>query len=415
MRGCLVTLCVAIAVALLTGCESTKSPKHDRTASDPTRVAAPIPDGSAKEKVKPDDVKPAIADVPEAPLAMEKLEDAGEGEEVEEEDFSAATVFPDRLTPDDALPEKMAKRIRYKLREVAKAPIALRGFIRSPNPDGSLEVFAIYEYSAYEDCVRSYATRKEGREQCRQHLSNGGCVGLGAVRAHFGKPKAGATFETSGSLAVSSMAFADTLCTVSSEVAFVDDVDRDGKLEMVIDEMTTYYVSGDRSPDEYSYKRQLFIFPGTDGTGDFERVLDSWMAMTSRERSPSIEVQVQWPDLNRDGHPDLLVSEVPDCANDLMEGWTQSEEKEAECEKQPRKQTAYLFDKGSDEWNESAEMSAAKTAAAERAMKAAADAAALEEPAAATNEEKNEEKKEEKKEDAAGEETRVDAGSRHER
>jgi hypothetical protein len=178
MRGSLVTLCVGIAVGLLASCESTKSPKTDRPVAAPAapaQVAAPIASSARRDPPKVAEKMPALSQVaPTAPLAMEKLAAAqGEGDDEGQESdvFAIAAAFPDRLLPAEKFSEKMAKRIRYKLRDVTKAPIALRHFIQAPNPDGSLDVFAIYEYGELEGCVRGYPTRKEGRVACLAKLS----------------------------------------------------------------------------------------------------------------------------------------------------------------------------------------------------------------------------------------------------
>lgn len=384
MRGSLVTLCVGIAVGLLASCESTKSPKNDRPAVDPAKVAAPITPSIKAEKPKADEAKPAISDVPTAPLAMEKLGDAEGGEADLGQAVSLEDAFPERLLPTSKLSDKMVKRIRYKLRDVTKAPIALRKFIQVPNPDGSLEVFAIYEFSEFEGCVRGYPTRKEGRAACLSQVSHAYCTRLGAVRAHFGQPKEGASMDTSGSLAVWSMAFEDTHCSADEETAFVDDVDRDGKLEMLIDLRTSYTEGGDRSPSEFGYKRQLHVFPGADGSEPFSLDVDAWSYANGSDRPSELASQLETGDFNHDGHMDFLLSHAADC--DLEDYGDDRDAKVASCVKQARSEAVYLYELKGDKWEESDELSAARTEAAAKEAAEAAEEAKKEEAEAAAEE-----------------------------
>jgi hypothetical protein len=373
MRGSLVTLCVGIAVGLLTSCESTKSPKNDRPPTDPAKVAVPVAPTAKVEKAKADEPRPAVVDVPTAPLAMEKLEAADGDVEEQGEAVSLDDAFPERRLPGEKLSDKMIKRIRYKLRDVTKAPIALRHFIQVPNDDSSLEVFAIYEYGEFESCLRGYATRKEGRAACLPQVSRTDCVKLGAVRAHFGVAKPGASMDTSGALTVWSMAFEDTNCSSDTELAFVDDVDRDGKLEMLIDVMTTYTEGGDRSPSEYGYKRGLYVFPGAEGSEPFHLVVDSWVTSYGRDRPDVLASNVAMGDFNRDGHMDFLHDHAPACP-ELDDYDLSSEAREPKleaCGREPRGQTVHLYDLQRDQWEESEELSEARTAAAEKAAASA--------------------------------------------
>jgi hypothetical protein len=80
---------------------------------------------------------------------------------------SLEQLFPARAQPADApVGEKLQRRIRFALRSVAKAPIALRDLISVPREDGGAEIFGLYQYSAYEECVRGHPSREEARTKC---------------------------------------------------------------------------------------------------------------------------------------------------------------------------------------------------------------------------------------------------------
>ncbi len=378
MRATRVRLCVGLVAGLGGvlgaglggGCESTKAPKGE----------APKPEAAKALEAKTPDVKspvaaakdgqPAIANVPATdPLVMQKLEAADEAADeamADDEDYSLEAVFPDRSLAVTDFPEKAQKRIRYKLREAAKAPIALRSLIPVKKDDGSTEVFGLYEYSVYEDCVRGYATRKEGRAQCRQWLVDGGCVKLGLVHARFGAPKAGATIETSGSLSVWWAAIEESECSVVSESAFVDDLDRDGKLEMALDLETSHYEPGERSPGSYDMRQEFFVFQGTeDGLINLSHQLDEISSYDGqRERAAEDAAVIEARDANGDGRVDFVITEVPDCVEKVMENYYSSERDamEKECRALPRDKSVFLYDRAGDRWAKSEEVSAAWTA-----------------------------------------------------
>jgi hypothetical protein len=374
MRGALVTWCVGISVALLASCESSKAPKNEQVPAAPVNEAAPVVPASQLEKPKAGESKPVIAEVPTAPLAMQKLEDAKEDAKedaaVQGAAISLEAAFPERRVPTEKLSDKMAKRLRYKLRDVTKAPIALRHFIQVPNPDGSLEVFAIYEYGVLESCVRGYPTRKQGRAACFAKGLSSDCVKLGAVRAHFGAPKEGTSMETSGALTVAAMELQGTNCSADEELVFVDDVDRDGKLEMLID-LTTSDVSGvqSREPAYWEYRRQLAVFGGDEGRDPFQLWVDVWDTAEPADVPLSpLASDLEMGDFNHDGHLDFLRSESPECdlrdeQNIHLDG-AKLDAKIAWCAKQPRIQSVFLYDLKNDQWEASEALSAARTAKA---------------------------------------------------
>jgi hypothetical protein len=393
MRGSVVASCVGLAVglvgllglgALATGCEATKAPR-----GEPPAAALAGQDGSvaalgevvAKPAVRealptPTSTPTMVAEVPKVPSPHDR--EAPALATPEGADFSLEAVFPDRHLPVQEFSEKIAKRIRYKLRGVAKAPIALRSFIQVPNADGTTEVFALYEYSAYEECVRGYPTRKEGRPRCMTDKKDLECVKLGAVRAHFGVPKAGATLETGGALTVWSMAMSSAECTVSEERVFVDDLDRDGKLEMAIDVTMATQTPGFRSPDLHEGDRDFVIFTGTDDGIDLELDLDSWRLWGSATPEAELSATIEMRDVNGDGRLDVVQTDSPGCAAELYDeyGGRREPQEGQRCVDQPRLRTVHLYEPRRDAWSSSDELSGmTRPAAAEDAEAAEAEAA----------------------------------------
>jgi hypothetical protein len=196
-------LSFALLVGVGFGCESSKKPAPVPGPEKAPVAAKPAEHGSAA--VGPVGVKPAAP----APKQVEALPAPPD---------PIAALFPVKYMPSETLPDQMRRRIRFRLRDKSQAAIALHHIIDISKPDGSREVFALYGYSFYEDCLHGYATRKEGREHC---LAEGGTMpinragaALGAVRALFGPPDATTPADTGGSLSIWSMAFEDELCDV---------------------------------------------------------------------------------------------------------------------------------------------------------------------------------------------------------
>jgi hypothetical protein len=275
-------------------------------------------------------------------------------------------LFPDRHERNETLPDKMQRRIRFRLGTVAKAPIALRDIIHVPHDDGSAEVFALYEYSAYEECVRGYPTRQAGREPClgnsidnnRLRL-NRGCVVLGVVHAAFAAPGPNDPSDAGGALTVASAPLPGTLCMVGEHKhTFVADIDHDGALELYADFTTTEQWGGERrspgaEPTYYTNgQREVVIFSGGKTAAPPLMLRFSEGHMSAGNTAPEEDL-VMLHDLDGDGHLDVIALEP--CSPEA-----------GPCDPEHRERTVYLFDARLDRWIKGARPKAAAAAAAGR-------------------------------------------------
>jgi hypothetical protein len=309
-----------------------------------------------------------------------------------------ASLFRRRYTPDESLPDRMRRRIRYHLRSKTKAPIALHHITYVPQAGSGGDVFAIYEYSAYEDCVLGYADRKEGREKCtgeqvaisdldhretnaigqeqyldKQVYLNHECVVLGVVRAHFEPPGPDVPADAGGAVTISS-AKLDGLCEAHSyNRLFVADLDGDERLELYLD-VTTSEEKLNRSPGVRSepestsighhFDRHLYLFAG-DGSSDFALSLGlgDWEDL---DLQPQELVELR--DLNRDRRLDVIQWEL--CIIVRSSGVASSDRS---CGGKPRRKTEYMYDAARDAWISTQEVSgSAKQPAAGSAKQPAA-------------------------------------------
>ena len=335
MRG-IWALSFALLVGVGFGCESSGK----KSAPVPSPEKAPVAEKPAERgsaAVGPVGVKPAAS----APKQVEAPPAPPD---------PIAALFPVKYTPSETLPDKMRRRIRFRLRDKSQAAIALHHIIDIPKPDGSREVFALYEYSVYEDCVHGYATRKEGREHCLPEPGtipiNRAGVALGAVRALFGPPDATTPADTGGSLTIWSMAFKDGLCDVDQyNHLFVADVDNDDKLEMYADITTQCYqvhIGEARSPLPWESRRHLYVFPGdTADTALALELVNQNNDGGSYSGRPLVEELIALLDINRDGHLDLI--QTKPC---FKEGSREP------CDWEPREKVAYVYDVDDDMWRE---------------------------------------------------------------
>lgn len=258
-------------------------------------------------------------------------------------------LFPVRYERNETLPDKMQRRIRFQLRTVAKAPIALRDIIHVPHEDGSAEMFALYEYSAYEECVRGYPTRQEARAAClgdgignnRLRL-NRGCVVLGVVYATFASPGPKDPSDAGGALTVASAPLPGTLCIMGEHKhTFVADVDQDGALELYADFTTGERWGGEiRSPGaEPTYyaneQREVVIFSGGKRAGPPLMLRYSEEHMYAGNSAPQDDL-IMLHDLDGDGHLDLIAIEPCSDAQ--------------QCDPEHRERTIYLYDRKLDRW-----------------------------------------------------------------
>jgi hypothetical protein len=278
--------------------------------------------------------------------------------------------FPLRHTANngDPVTDKIQRRIRYQLRGVSPAPIALRDLLQVTRADGGADVYAIYEVSVYEECVKGAASRQEGRSKCleepvsvvvgdnpnydyehdrgdrysyKQVRLGRDCRKYGAVHATFGAPPAGKSLEEAGSLKVSSLPLPEIDCELKTlSQFFVDDVDADRRPELYLDVTSARPVvrnrrgnyTDDIDVEEVQRRRHVLIL-GASGEG---------LALEARIADADVSVR----DLNRDGHADLVA--IGACLIDLAEGsmgWS-----EPVCVREARERTWYLYDRELDRW-----------------------------------------------------------------
>ena len=337
MRG-IWALSFALLVGVGFGCESSGK----KSAPVPSPEQAPVaakPAERSSAAVGPVGEKPAAS----APKQVEAPPAPPD---------PIAALFPVKYTPSETLPDKMRRRIRFRLRDKSQAAIALHHIIDIPKPDGSREVFALYEYSVYEDCVHGYATRKEGREHCLVEPGtipiNRAGVALGAVRALFGPPEATTPADAGGSLTVWSMAFKDGLCDVDQyHHLFVADVDSDDKLEMYADITTScteanYDVRTPRMTLPHEFRQHLYVFSGDAADTALALALDSHSSSDwGSDRDRVHEELIALLDINHDGHLDVI--QTKPC---FKEGSREP------CDWEPREKVAYVYDADDDMWRE---------------------------------------------------------------
>lgn len=253
-----------------------------------------------------------------------------------------------------AVSELLQKRIRYQLREVSPAPVALRELTYQRQADGGAEVVGFYEYSAYEDCVKRVGgSRKAAREQClpeletissygssdepshRQVRLNRTCMRYGLMYAHVApNPE-----PDKGALSVLHTAVFEDECELArvSDLR-VEDLDRDGRKELIAEVTLAHEVvaserRGQSVADEEHRYLQVFE------VGDALRPQLSLLVAQYDQAGAS----VQWVDLNHDERVDLV--QIEDC-NDSP--YTDADD--AECEDVVRNRVWYLYDKELDQW-----------------------------------------------------------------
>jgi len=202
-----------------------------------------------------------------------------------------ASCVAQAYAPSESLPEPLRKRLRAALKDRSRSPIALHHVIDLPRPDGSHEVFALYEYAVYEDCVARYPDRETGREHCAGHFErvfdhvdtindkelvryrkapiNRNCLALGAVHAVLGPP---GTRPADALVEFTATDLPDLRChPVAYQRVVAADVDGDHQLELYIDVTTmddwvgSFRDSfGTVSALRSDWDRRLFILAGTD-------------------------------------------------------------------------------------------------------------------------------------------------------
>jgi hypothetical protein len=270
-------------------------------------------------------------------------------------------LFPARKRPREQLPDLLQRRIRNKLRDVSKAPIALRDAIYLPREDGSAEVLAIYELSAYEDCVlRHGGSRKAARAQCLPELQevsgvyssfkvrlNAKCRSYGVAHASLGATAEGAKLQ------VTHYALAEDVCkVVSLRQFFLDDVDRDGEPELVLE------ATGERE-EIFEDGRAHNYAVGENGTNYL------WVLKIGEEMTEQIHFSMAdyrsdeswWVDLNHDERPDLV--QIADCKR---EGYDPERDP---CDETLLTRIWHVYDREQDRWLDDEAANRAEAEAAE--------------------------------------------------
>lgn len=255
---------------------------------------------------------------------------------------------------------------------MARAPIALRDFIGVPRSDGGKDVYAIYEYSVYEDCVKGAASRQDGRSACleepvsvvtgtnphhdeedsnsdrylyKQIRPGRECRKYGAVYAAFSPAPADKVLGEEGALRVLSLPLPEIDCELHTLAQFfVDDVDGDREQELYLDvtsaRPSVRNVRGSFTDDidvEDVARRRNVLIVGPAGEG-----------LELQGHIPDAEVWMR--DLDRDGHADLVA--IGRCIEDLAEGtedftmWGVEEY----CVPEMRERIWYLYDGELDGW-----------------------------------------------------------------
>jgi hypothetical protein len=347
-----------LAIAVLgAGCSGKKSERSPRTEV----AQAPIQQDSAGDAGAP---KPPVDAAPVGAAAA-----APGAARVD----PIASRFRRHYLPDESLAERMRRRIRYQLRGQTKAPIALPQIIRIPQANGASDVFAVYQYSVYEDCVLGAGDRAEARKKCgnpppdvldedRFALDpyngrnrsvepedlNRACVTLGVVRAHFEPPAPGVPDDAGGTLTIQSRKLAETLCEVYRyDHFFVADLDGDERPELYIDittaQETVYEFEPPRSGQFYRsvahhFEQHLYVYDGDDADGMALSIALGGWEHGKMDHDELIELR----DVNQDRRLDIIQKDI--CISVSLSKGTEL------CDGKPRRQAVYRYDAEKDEW-----------------------------------------------------------------
>lgn len=303
---------------------------------------------------------------PKAPPASVPVPAAGAAAapQARQQTLGAAESGP----PTDAAPEAvkapaasepLQRRIRYQLRELSPAPIALREARWFPAKDGSAEVVGFYEFSAYEDCVKkSGGSRAEAREHCLPEVEtvslgmyegaeikkvrlNRHCMRYGLVYARV----AAASEPDKGKLEILHKPLPEEDCElVTLHEVRLGDFDLDGRRELVVDMVFGREAFGDqRSGNEVVDKatqRQLWVLEPA-------QELREQLVLLVGPRRVGSNADVKWVDLNADKRPDLV--QVVDC-----DGRGGASGYDEHCDAPLRERLWYLYDRELDEWRSDA-------------------------------------------------------------
>jgi len=358
-------------VLLCIGASCDRAKPQPIASSNPPSSAIPrAPADAAAKTAAPSDAPPAPAPKPPDPIA---------------------SLFRVAYSPSETLPDKMRRRIRAALKDKSRAPIALHHIIDIPLPDGSREVFAIYEYGTYEDCLAKYPNRQIGRENCVGELAqigdmekseaahelrlkpvrlNRDCLAVGAVHAVFARPVPGTPPDTGGSLSVTSTPFTEAECHIDRyDRVLVADIDGDHALELYVD-FTSFHDKIDTIRDifpsipqlESSWKRHLYILSGTDiSSTELEAAIGGIEGVGELAHEELVALR----DVDGDGHLDVVRTELSYCHGTYHHGIGEP------CENlETRNRTVHVYDPSNDTYKEGVPLEnvvAARAAAAEQA------------------------------------------------
>lgn len=351
-------VCCVLVVIVGAGCREAKKELGAAGAAPPSAPAQATKPAVAEPAGAGTAAKVAVAPAARAAGGEAAKGPASGGEAAKAAATEAAKAASQAVAPVPAkvppVPELLQKRIRYQLRDVSPAPLALREAQLVSAADGSAEVVGFYEFSVYEDCVkREGGSRKAAREKClpeletiydyntpdgereeRQVRLNRECKRYGLFYARVGA----ALDPAKGSLVVAHVALPEEDCELSSAELALSDHDLDGRRELVAEMRLGREVIEDQrrgtsvADDEHRYLRVLEV--GAELRPQFELVVDA--------QGPGAEVT--WVDLDRDERVDL-VHKVG-----CHPGMGMSEEEERQCDDEVRERVWYRYDRELDTW-----------------------------------------------------------------
>lgn len=327
-----VTIAVHLGACKSEPRSSSANPSAPKVAAEPAAAAPPsntarvAAEKLAAQVAAADTAIAAAKAAAEARAAESSRAATREAERVEHADYVRAlraviatepplAPLPVQYEPEPTLPEKMERRIRFRLRELSNAPVALTQIVHVPRDDGGSEVFALYQVSLYEECMRGYATRNEGRKQClwKDGQKQLACVRGGVVWAAFAPPAPSTSPEQGGALTVQTLAFDPKQCTFSAKEMIVGDLDEDGKLELMLTLLQAHEPPMDnRGMWNHSYAMTFYLLSsGLQPTKILRSDIADWHAGNDTD-GLSPESPIELRDVNRDGRRDLVEYEPLD-------------------------------------------------------------------------------------------------------